>query len=371
MRPADLLATAAVLDALLQVTPLAAQARGVASAGRAQSEPGCRHQVLSQRPGWTASGAWEGGNLLLVDTLAATGKLLRYSVSGNALAGALPLGIPKTLGRAASSRIATQGDKLVVQVGASRFVNLGPGRSFSSATDASWYNLPADGSTIDKVLTWAPAGNDIIGFAEVKSPGERWSSGVVRFPQQDSQTFRYLKNLSTLSASRKFHRLGYQYTAAIGSTGYVLLMEEGGFRLYRSAPPSDDLKEMKALGRWSVPELPNFTQPEDYAAVMGVVEESAMPVGLYAWGKDLYLLSRQPAGSSTEWRLSRIDVERDRIVETTVIPSRAHHLFAVPGPDQWAFVEKGAARGLRQQVVETGLLVPSTRIQHPNAILCQ
>ena len=328
----------------------------------------CRRISLSQPPSWTNSGVWEGANLVLVDTV--SGRLLRYSAAGDALGGATAA-VPKTLAAAFPTRIAAQDGKIVVQVGPSSFLNLGPGLSFQGAVDAGERGRAAGGATIEKLLTWAPAGTDIIGFAEVKEPSDQWSSGVVRFPQQGSGEFRSLgESLSTGSASREFHRLGYHYTAAIGSTGYVLLMEDG-FRLYSSPPGSDHLKEMKALGQWSVPELPSFIHPEDYKAVMGVVEESAMPVELYAWGKDLYLLSRRPLGGSTEWRLSRIDVEADRIAETTIIPSRAHHLFAIPGKDQWAFVEKGVARGLREQEAKTALLVPSAFIQHPSAVLCQ
>jgi hypothetical protein len=343
-----------------------AQTAGAADRHRNQRSD-CSRVELSPRPGWTNSGVWDGENLVLVDTVA--GKLLRYAPSGKAL-GEAPLTGARTLEAAFPSRIAAQNGHVVVQVGPSGFMNLGPGLSFQGAVDAGERGRAADGATLRKLLTWAPAGNDILGFAEVEAPNERWSAGVVRFSVQDSRDFHYPKDLSIKASSREFHRLGYHYTDAIGSTGYVLLMEDG-FQLYRSEPGSDGLEEVKALGSWSVPELPVFSQPEDFAAVMGVVEESAMPAGLYAWNKDLYLLSRRPAGGSTEWRLSRIDLVRGRLAETTIIPSRAHHLFAIPGNDKWAFVEKGVARGLREQDVNAVLLVPSILIQHPRQILCQ
>jgi hypothetical protein len=336
------LAAAAVLVAFLPVAPGEAQP-AQRTAGPTPAESKCTRVVLSQRPGWTNSGVWDGESLVLVDTVA--GKLLRYSAAGRAL-GETPLAGAKTLEAAFPSRIAAQDGNVVLQVGSSGFMNLGPGLSFQGAVDAGERGRAADGATIQKLLTWAPAGHDILGVAEVEAPRGRWSTGVVRFSTHDSRELQFLADLSIRSPSREFHRLGYHYTDAIGATGYVLLMEDG-FRLYRSAPGSDGLVEMKALGSWDVPELPSFTQPEDYAAVMGVVEESTMPAGLYAWGRDLYLLSRRPVGGSTEWRLSRIDPVRDRIAETTILPSRAHHLFAIPGKDKWAFVEKGVARGLR------------------------
>jgi hypothetical protein len=375
MLPRALTIVAAVIVLLGAARSDNAVGQGARADARVAAGHACRSVALARRPGWTGSGIFNGDELVLVDTLDRV--MVRYALDGRVL-GELSGAQTRSLQSTSPAKIAAAAGRLVVQVEGNRFLSLDPGYSFQSAIDAR-SRAHSDGSTVEKVLTWALAGKDVFGFAEVKSPGERWSSRVVRFSLDEPRAFQSLNNLSVHDASRTFHRLGYSYTAAIGSTGYIVLMENG-MRLYRQEQGSDLVEvenenKVNALGNVKVPDLPSFTQPEDYASVMRTVEESAMIAGIVSWArdpKDLFVISRQPRAGTTEWRLGRLDVTAGRIVESTVIPSKAHHLFVVPGDDWWAFVEKGPARGLKEQEVTGVLYVPAPRIRarlQPN--LCQ
>jgi hypothetical protein len=269
-------------------------------------------------------------------------------------------------------RIAARDDgSLVVQAEANRFFLLNRAYGFQRSVDVV-SRAAEDKSTIEKIFTWAPTKTDIIAFAEVKTPaqvgqGEQWSSGVVRFPLDGRPQggFRFLANLSINDVSRKFHKLGYSFSAALGETGYIILMGDG-FRLYKSEKGQAELQEMKALGTLfppakGVPILPAFVHPEDYPLLMKEVEKASMPAGLYGWRGFLYVLSRQPQSGGTQWRLSKIDPVQDRILGTVILPSRANHLFAVPG-SQWTFVEKGPALGQRDQQVRGTISLSSKAV---------
>ena len=144
---------------------------------------------------------------------------------------------------------------------------------------------------------------------------------------------------------------------------------DSGIRLYRSPEGSTRLESLSTLdGVYPAshlsPLLPEFERRDDFATVMRTVERSAMPAGLYGWKGSLYVLRREPKGNSTRWLLSRVDPKADhQIVSTIEIPARASHLTVVPGPSNWAFIEKGPVRGHRDQSVLGILYVPSSRIE--------
>jgi hypothetical protein len=96
---------------------------------------------------------------------------------------------------------------------------------------------------------------------------------------------------------------------------------------------------------------------------MEQIEGSSLPVGLYAWNDRLYVLSRQPGQGGTEWSLSEIDPGSETMV-TARLATSAPHLTVVPGPRQWAVLEKAAPIRLGNQPMLSLLLVPAEEISN-------
>ena len=54
------------------------------------------------------------------------------------------------------------------------------------------------------------------------------------------------------------------------------------------------------------------------------------------------------------------------MIYTAEIPSSANHLTMVPGPNDWAFIEKGEVKGLGQQEIVSMRLISSRIIENPS-----
>jgi hypothetical protein len=276
---------------------------------------------------------------------------------------------------------------MVIQAEGNRFFVLSP-TSYSTESNVDVLSRKGPGgSTIERVLTWAPVGKDVVAFASVRTPkgedddvsNDGWSSGIVRFSldakRGKNSGFQFVgsKDLPINNTSRVYHRLGFSYIAALGNSAYVLLMENGAFGLWKNEE-GNKLEPMEALNdenKWlplseSLSTLASFRANEDSVSVMKAVEEASMPIGLYASIHEgegfLYLLSRRPKDGKTQWLLSKIDPKQDQVVSTVVIRSRANHLFAIPGSQEgnWTFVEKGPLLGLKEQKVYGILTIPTT-----------
>lgn len=324
----------------------------------------------ARRPFWTSTGVWNNSDLVLVDTVRRA--LLPYSRDG--WPGMEPATqLSKSLKDLYPKRIAARDDgRFVMQADAHRFIVLNRAYSTEESVDVFSRMSPA-GFAIDKVYTWAPAGKDILAFADLKDQDEKEDSGIVRFPLTPQATGEKARDvqflLSTdMDASRKYHRLGYSYITAIGDTGYFVLMGDG-IDLWKHVNRKPKPEPMKALAPLfpgqTAPQLPSYVRREDFLSVMSTVEKARMPTGLYGLDRFLYLVWRQPKGGSTQWLLSKIDPDPrvDKVVSTVEIPSRANHLFVVPGHSYWAFVEKGPALGLDKQEVRSVLTIPSRSLQ--------
>ena len=337
----------------------------------------CKRASLTRSPLWTGSGAWNGEDLVLVDTIRR--RLLPFSEDGRARPE--PRGpLQKALTDLYPIRIAAGSDGgLVLQADANRFLVLD--RGFATLGNVSTRLLATqDGTTIEKVFDWALAGNDIVGFADVKTPGlngnenDRWASGVVRFSTGKASGFEFLENLDVANdISRKYHRLGNAYIANLGDTAYYLLMGNGIhlWRHQKGKSRGEDLGDLEgSFPLWKIsPPLPSFVNPQDYSEVMETVELSSMPTGLYGWvdpvskRQALYLVSRQRQNGKTQWLMSKLDPRNGRVQGTASIASNANHLFIVPGASRWAVVEKGPALGLQEQEVKGIYTIPAEKIR--------
>jgi len=350
-----------------------------AAAGEKQGETSpCKRASLTRAPLWTGSGVWNGEDLVLVDTIRRS--LLPYSAAGRArleprgplqkaLRDLYPVrlaaGVPAASEKASEARLA-------LQVDAYRFLVMD--RGYATLGNVSTRLLQAQdgsGATIEKVFDWTLAGKDIVGFAELKGPGDRWFCGPVRFSTEAPNGFQVLKNLPMDDDSRKYHKLGNAYTASLGDTAYYLLMSNG-IHLWKheNGREPEDLRDLEAdFTAWkSNSPLPSFVNAQDASEIMEAVERSSLPTGLYGWvdpvsqRKALYLVSRQWRDGKTQWLLSNLDPKDGRVLGTSRIDSQANHLFIVPGARQWAVVEKGPVRGLREQEVKGIYTIPADKI---------
>jgi hypothetical protein len=68
----------------------------------------------------------------------------------------------------------------------------------------------------------------------------------------------------------------------------------------------------------------------------------------------LHIVGRHFQEGRTRWSLTKIDPRLDTILWTASITlsSSTRHVMVVPGPKHWAWIEKGAPRGLFDQNVE-------------------
>jgi hypothetical protein len=346
-----------------------------AKAAPSSGSKACQVSSFSTKPLWASAGFQNQSDLVVLDTVRR--DLLPYSREGRAKR-SVSAPLSKSLNDLYPIGVALRSDGLtgdgniLVQAEFNRFLVLTPTYTFESSIDVL-ARLTREGSSIERLYTWAPTWssrgneNEIVAFADLKKD-EHWSTGIVRFsadPRQESSSI-VLKDLSVNEASRKFHRLGYSYISALQENAYVLLMDNG-FRLWKSDKVGR-FKELYKFGRSfplkEVPVLPAFIRPTDYALVMSEVEGAEMPTGIYGWEGNLYVVWRRPlAIGGTEWLLSKVRPSDGQVMSTVVVPSRANHLFAVPGARDWVFVEKGPALGLRDQEVRSVLTVNSERLR--------
>jgi len=337
---------------------------------------GCNRSTLSQRPGWTSSGIWtvsaDGDRLLLADALQKT--ILTYDSSGRflgPLAGTNGMALnslrPLVLKENASTHT------LVAELDGAGFQDynriltldrkFAPGPLHAVETEKA----NAEGSRISGLWEWEPVGPDLVTFSDLQGARNDWHSAIVRYPAGEPDNFTMLHFVGLHDPERTFYRLGYQYITSLGNTAYVLTMGNTP-GIYKDT----DLNGKKAATLVAVrsslsttdkpelsPQVPEFLYQRDFEGVMAAVERVAMPTGIYGWEQNLYVLSRIPEGGETIWVLRKFDSE-GRFLDAFRIPAKANHLTVVPGPKDWAFVEKGPVLGYRLvQDIKTILFVPS------------
>jgi len=334
----------------------------------------CKVASFSRKPISASSSVWSRSDLVVLDN--ARHDLLLFGNNGQAK-GAAYGALAKSLNDLRPLGMARRGDgltgdgRILIQSELNRFLVLTPDYTFEGSVDV--LSRPtSEGSSIERIYSWAPTWSatrkDIVAFADLKK-GDQWSTGVVRFPVDFVQGAQgwFLKNLSVNEPSRKFHRLGlgYSYIASLQDQAYVMLMDNG-FRLWRS----DGAGRFIELPRFNetfpvreVPVLPAFIRPTDYAPLMGEIEKAEMPTAIYGWKGELYVLWRRPVQGTTNWFLSRLRPTDGELLSTIPIPSHSSHLLAVPGEENWAFIEKGAVLGLQNQEVRSVLNLPAADLR--------
>lgn len=361
------------LVAPLALLPAAAPAL---AASAAPATAGCERAALDRSPRWTISAAWtpDGASLLVVD--AVDRELLRYSPSGR-YQGPPPGAVGPELAEFFPTVVKPRPAGMLLELAGGRLVGLD--RGFAPAPPIDLLRSAVGGArSLESMFLWHPVGADeLVACGDVKlrrgEQGESWSSGFFRLSMAAPGRFEELRPLGIDDPERLYCRLGFPYIAALGDVAYVLVMEEKP-RLYRHAPGARALEPLAAdllppgLER---PDLPATPPRSAYAGLMAEVERTPMPVGLYGWGDRLYLLSRNPEGrpgaevGATAWTLTALDPDGGRRGASLRLPTAARHLVVAPGPERWAFLEKGAVRSLGEQDTGSVLFVPAAQVRDP------
>ena len=337
----------------------------LAMAATAKPANSCYESELGpRRPGWTNSGTWtpDGSELLLIDSLYRA--VVRYSPTGRAL-GTLPAPMSVALkNKFYPSAGKGVGADLILEVGDSLLV-LDERYNPKSITNVvgTWGKGKLN---MAGLFQWAPLGSgEVIGIGDIQGPSEEQYTGAfLRFPLSNPAAPKVLRSFSIKDPERIFYRTGYPYAATLGRLGYFLSMEN-----VMSIYASDESGNLRRLNAFPAelklaPTVPAFKNRDDFAPLMAAIEKSTMPAGLYAWEGALYVLSRTPFGSQgTRWSLVKIDPMRDEVTGTSVIPSNADHLTVIPGPREWAFIEKGPVKAWGLQAIPKVLFVPSALLR--------
>ncbi len=325
----------------------------------------CTRAELRPVSGWLSSGAFRTpSELLVVD--ARSRKLLSYRDDGT---GFEPMPFSKALEEQSPVRISAQGTRLLVEMKGTRLAVFDHQYLLVGPPNYLRAKRFRQGARIDKLSLWGVAGTEIVAYADVIEPGpvpNLWRSGFIRFSAIGPTDLQFLA-IPQAEPAEIFYRIGYPFITSLDDTAFILLVNSEA-RVLRNSKGSAELEAMNALddlyppSRWNTL-LPVFERAEDFPALMRAVERSSMPAGIYGWRDYLYVLSRAPNGNGTRWTLSKIDPRADRLVSTVTLPAQANHLTVVPGPEKWAFIEKGPVRGYLDQEARSILWVPSAQIE--------
>lgn len=330
----------------------------------------CASVIPERLPAFTASGSWtKAGDLVLLDNLGKT--LVRLSPQGRTVDARLPSSFASYLARWYPVAMARHGDGYLIQVAGNRFASFD--RRYVRDRVYSVNAASGGRPVVDKVFSWTATASDIYAVADVKMGENQWWSGFVRFPLSNPGAVELVEPID--DEERVFYRLSLSYlTTTEQGIPYVLRMSNqmGLYRFERNADGTTRLEPLRSFEALYPhpsfrPELPLLKNANDAVTVMREVELSRMPVGVYG-GQGLYVLSRRPVGRTTEWSVSRLAVDggRDRLLWTAPLAGssrEANHISVVPGPDQFAFIQKGPVRGMTVQSVERVLLVPTSRMK--------
>ena len=234
----------------------------------------------------------------------------------------------------------------------------------------------AAGGVVDRVYSaWATAGDNLVFCADVERGGN-WSSGYLVAPIANPNAYTFLDERSIQDPELVYCRTGLHYIAATPSGDiYILVGEDDDGDGREDATfirhwtfsggefsSSGDFKEDRFGAR---PTLDSFVTSDDFAATMRTLEQATMPSGLFVSddGRVLYVLERAPTRTGTRWTLVAVDATDGQRLGAATLPSTSSHLTVVPGPDEWAFLERSAALGFRNFASEGLRFVPTSEIR--------
>lgn len=165
----------------------------------------------------------------------------------------------------------------------------------------------------------------------------------------------------------KFYSRDFTYMAAIGSTGYVLVMDERPW-IGRVEIPDPLPQQPPKITRFAdfpteysvphilIPERRTFRDRVEFVhTIYRAVESSQMPVGLYPLAGRLFALVKSAFdedSGQTEWRLIPVS-ENGEFGDPVRLPVSSHEIALVLGDDDFlGIIEKGGIDLLDQSPLE-------------------
>ena len=209
-----------------------------------------------------------------------------------------------------------------------------------------------------------PVEGDLFGYGLLLSPDRSPERGWFRFDLSRgalSETLQTKDDLETQARAWDFEALARPILAAVEGRGYALRFQEPPF-LERIVPTARKLSAFPE-GFGALPKMPEVRGAEAAAVRFRVIERSAIPVNLFGRGASLYLLTRRPMPRGTVWQLHQIEPQKDRLLRSLDLPTRAAHILLTPGPRFWAILEKGPVVRAGEQEISSMVLVPSGWIE--------
>ncbi|MCP4546103.1 MAG: hypothetical protein GY835_06530 [bacterium] len=227
---------------------------------------------------------------------------------------------------------------------------------------------------------WAIAGERIFGYGPVSTApdgtqhlatlGEAYQLGFFEArKEKDSPSLQDVKLMLPFENYIPYI-LGYNYVAT-NELGTFFVAMESAPAIYARFPlkPESFVKLTSMAGGYD--EIQIFTthasEQRDTFELFAELERLRIPVGLYGYGRLLYVLTRRPStdGMKTEWWMHQIDPETDEILGRVRLPTSANHLSVVVARDNWFFFEKGPVEGGGIQNIDSLLTIPAKWITAP------
>jgi len=329
-----------------------------------------KNLTKDERPGWTVSGSWiSNSELALVDAL--NGRILRYNADGRMIRvepDPLRSMLEKEVGTAYPFAVASPDhSNLWIELNADNLVKVTASGALVARLPLNQLELD-NGKVIDGVFAWDVAGDTLVGFANLRDPGDRedatWTTGFFRVPLATPSAATLIgQELPDPSPEKFWYRLGMDFLASINDTTYVITVN-GKFELSKIEPAHNNLTSVSDLpaGVRELPVLPEFKTVDDMVKLARGLEGSTIPAGLHTWGEELFLLWRTPGEHGTEWYLTNLSTTDGKPQGTARLPTKANHLTLVAGEKYWALVEKGPVMGFAAQKVESIAFLPTEEL---------
>ena len=318
--------------------------------------------------GWTTSGVWVGQKEIVLTDLS-FGKLARVPIGGFVDSG--------------SSSFRRASDSESVEIVAPWYVYPLPGGSFllldlRGGKDSQIYSINAsgeielsmrtqgrtlveDGGDGDKpreieitgVFRMAPLAEGVLAFADLKNGEEEWSSFVyIEWVDDSYHAFNNDFAEPMRDLADKYFSRDLSYLATIGSTGFILVLENKPWigRVDAGSPEMQRLELSEGMNLRS-PDLRvekrNSRQKEIewMYKIYKTVEMSQTPFGIFSLEDRLFLLSKtspEAATGEVRWSIFEISPKDASVIRGPFsLPTYAKDISLIPGSTFTAVVEKG------------------------------
>jgi hypothetical protein len=323
-----------------------------------------RHLALNPQPGWSSSGAWvkNSSAFLIVD---APRHIVRYYDAANGTAaGTTTIPALNSLYPTSDGYIASIGDRARVSLVwfSIGLVQMGPSILLSRVA-----RVGAPAISLASAYQWTPYNGGILSVSDFED-APNWFTALVHFQPSMSATFSLVTNANGTNDFRQPYLLPYPFLATLDGKAYYVLFDQTT-RLCAFDGLVATCFSLVSLGRLDL----LSDSPLENARKF---ESSSSIAGLYARGDGLYVLARrpddQPVGPEepsslrpTTWTLWHVNLHGHRLFNGKVLPTHAQNLTVIPGPVNWAFVEKGTVEPGGHQEISSVVVIPSYVLEGP------